>query len=576
LAKEDIELNDFTLTYFPKDRDVVVFSYGNIYQTETNFKIAIILKSIDSDIPEYFLVYINLKELLAFPIGIRIKNQERTNKFAGTRTDIRIDARAKEIEKKLLFQIPQLNQYIENSIVPDKINKFNCKFHIKGQWYYILKDEFTSKNIYIPHYEVARRFYFTSPSMTRQILSAALEEKSSVLKGLYKNIEDIDLDTKEIVLTQNANTNDAENIYRFATNVDSFNAWHQIRRNLTASAIKIREQKQVSGIRSTGNEMKLKVDFPVKEVIDIHARVKVLPDGSLLVLKILEEDTSYNFERLFVKIERKNKPDEPVGVINKDKSDKNNLSGRITTEKPIIDKSPVDVEVELEERERKLGLEGKEVIKTVVKVDSDSDVTESSEESEDKDVDLSSEDAESNGDENTASSNVNGEDNEQDEDDKDYLTLEDFKNMLFSCAQENKEFSYRIAIDDYLPQKPEEDKDKRRKWRKSKLVDNETKRKYLAINITFEKRNFTIIEIQRDSLVKGLSSLIIYDKDNSRIDDNLIYLIAKNFVYENGRWLKNFGTIYFEKNFLEHPKGENRDSLNDWYKRLILKIKKKS
>jgi|GEM_PF-920012 len=571
----ELELNDFTLTYFPKDRDVVVFSYGNIYQTETNFKIAIILKSIDSDIPEYFLVYINLKEIIAFSIGTLIKNQERTNKSAGTKADIRIDARDKEIEKKLLFQIPQLNQYIEDSIVPDKINKFNSKFHIKGQWYYILRDEFSGKNIYIPHYEVARRFYFTSPSMTRQILSAALEEKSSVLKGLYKNIEDIDLDTKEIVLTQNANTIDAENIYRFATNVDSFNAWHQIRRNLTASAIKIKEQKEVAGFSSTGNEMKLKVDFPVKEVIDIHARVKVLPDGSLLVLKILEEDTSYNFERLFVKIERKNKSDEPVGVINKEKSDKNNLSGKITTEKPIINKSPVEVEIELEERERKLGLEGKEVIKTVVKIESDSDVVENNEESEDKDVDLSSEDAESDGNENTTSSNVNvdGENNEQDEDDKDYLTLEDFKNMLFSCAQENKEFSYRITIDDYLPQKPEEDKDKRRKWRKAKLVDNETKRKYLAINITFEKRNFTIIEIQRDSLVKGLSSLIIYDRDNSKIDDNLIYLIAKNFVYENGRWLKDFGTLYFEKDFLEHPKGENSDGLNDWYKRLVKKLK---
>lgn len=228
-----------------------------------------------------------------------------------------------------------------------------------------------------------------------------------------------------------------------------------------------------------------------------------------------------------------------------------------------------------EERERKLGLEGKEIIKTVVKVDSDNDVIENNEESEDKDVDLSSEDAESNGDENTASSNVNVDDenNKQDEDDKDYLTLEDFKNMLFSCAQENKEFSYTIVIEDYLPQKPEDDKDKRRKWRKAKLVDNETKRKYLAINITFEKRNFTIIEIQRDSLVKGLSSLIVYDKDNSKIDNNLIYLIAKNFVYENGRWLKNFGTMYFEKDFLEHPKGENRDSLKDWYERLVKRMK---
>ena len=39
----DLELEEFSLTYFPKDKRVVVFSYGNIYQQETNFKLALIL-----------------------------------------------------------------------------------------------------------------------------------------------------------------------------------------------------------------------------------------------------------------------------------------------------------------------------------------------------------------------------------------------------------------------------------------------------------------------------------------------------------------------------------------------------
>lgn len=384
---------------------------------------------------------------------------------------------------------------------------------------------------------------------------------------MYKNIENIDLDTKEIVLTQNANTNDAENIYRFATNQYAFNSWHQIRRNLTASAISIKEQKETKGFTSTGNEMKLNVDFPVNEIIDMHVRVKELPDGSLLVLKILEEDTSYDFERLFIKIERKDRPDEPAGVINKEKIDKENLSGKITDNTPFTGRDTVDIEVKLEDREKKLGLEGKEIIRTVVKVDSDEDITTDGEESEDKDVDLSSEDAENGGDDNTASSNTNAEDDDEDkqeEDDTDYLTLEDFKSMLFSCAQENKEFNYTILVDVYLPQKPKEDKDKRRKWRKAKLVDDKTKRKYLGINITYKKKNLTIIEIQRDTLVKGLSSLIIFNKDNETFDEELISLIGKNFVYENGRWLKGFRVLSFKKNFLGHPKGENRDSLKDW------------
>jgi hypothetical protein len=56
----DLELDEFLLTYFPKDKKVMVYSYGNIYQQETNFKIALILKEmVDNAEPEYFLRYIN-------------------------------------------------------------------------------------------------------------------------------------------------------------------------------------------------------------------------------------------------------------------------------------------------------------------------------------------------------------------------------------------------------------------------------------------------------------------------------------------------------------------------------------
>ena len=113
----DLELNDLTLTYFPKDRKVVVFSYGNIYQTETNYKIALVLRSMDiSDKQEYFLVYINLKDVLAFPIGSVIDNQERTSMYAGEKQLFQIDVFNKKPESKLLYQIPQLNKFIEDCI----------------------------------------------------------------------------------------------------------------------------------------------------------------------------------------------------------------------------------------------------------------------------------------------------------------------------------------------------------------------------------------------------------------------------------------------------------------------------
>ena len=356
----DLELNDLTLTYFPKDRKVVVFSYGNIYQTETNYKIALVLRSMDiSDKQEYFLVYINLKDVLAFPIGSVIDNQERTSMYAGEKQLFQIDVFNKKPESKLLYQIPQLNKFIEDYELPKKIGNYNAGFHVKGQWYYVLTDQYTNRTIYIPHYEIARRFYFTSPSMIRQILAGSLEEKSDNLKGLYKSIEDIDPDTKEIVLTQNANRRDAENIYRFATNEESLHAWHQVRRNLSASAIKNRIQKEEKGFTVTNDEMKLSVDFPVKEIIDINARVRELDDGSLLVLKILKEDTSYDFEKLFIKIERHDNKEEPIGVINKQRTNKQNLSGYHTNKRPNVKRHQVEVGVDAEEPEERVGLRDK-------------------------------------------------------------------------------------------------------------------------------------------------------------------------------------------------------------------------
>jgi hypothetical protein len=122
------------------------------------------------------------------------------------------------IESKIMLEISKLKEELVKPTFPEKIGNFNSKFHVQGQYYFILKDENTNKNVYIPHYEVARWFYFTTPSMTKQILSASLNEESSMLKGLYKNIIHINSKFKEITLTQNANTKDAANIFRYVTN----------------------------------------------------------------------------------------------------------------------------------------------------------------------------------------------------------------------------------------------------------------------------------------------------------------------------------------------------------------------
>ncbi|MGG7074527.1 hypothetical protein U5B43_09830 [Campylobacter sp. 9BO] len=47
---ESIDLQDLELSGLPKNKKLIVFSYGSIYQYQTNFKIAIILKELYKDL----------------------------------------------------------------------------------------------------------------------------------------------------------------------------------------------------------------------------------------------------------------------------------------------------------------------------------------------------------------------------------------------------------------------------------------------------------------------------------------------------------------------------------------------
>jgi hypothetical protein len=565
----DLQLEEFLLTYFPKNKKIVVFSYGNIYQQETNFKIALILKELDVLNPQYFLVYINLKDMAIFPIGTIVDKQKKVNEYEGLKVNLLLDL--EKVESKTLFEIPELKKQLVTSTFPNKINNFSSKYHIQGQYYFILKDENTDKKVYISHYEVARWFYFTTPSMTKQILSASLRDDSSIIQGLYKNINHIDSDLKEITLTQNANTNDAANIFRYATDKFSNNSWYQVRRNLTASAQEIRLDKEQKGYSSNSNEMKLKVDFPIKQTISLNARVKVLNDGSFFVLKFINEDSSYDFETLFIKIERKNKPDEPIGIIKKTKTSKTKISKQITNNTPNKEFLGIRINNQMEDLEERLDLKTKKIERKIEYIDEQEFIQSEKDYEGDNEIELSTDDSEAGTDSNTGELTI--ENQEQDNKTiKEYLTLDDFKSMLFECSKENKEFFFCIQMEDYLPQKSENDRGNRRKWKKAKLIDGKTKRKFLAVVINYKNKNFILIEIERDLLVDGLSTLIIWDEDNSIIDDFIISSIVKNFVYENGRWLKNYEDFIFNKDFLEHPKDENKNRLRNWYKRLLEKI----
>jgi hypothetical protein len=317
--------------------------------------------------------------------------------------------------------------------------------------------------------------------------------------------------------------------------------------------------------------MKLKVDFPIKQTISLNARVKVLNDGSFFVLKFINEDSSYDFETLFIKIERKNKPDEPIGIIKKTKTSKTKISKQITNNTPNKEFLGIRINNQMEDLEERLDLKTKKIERKIEYIDEQEFIQSEKDYEGDNEIELSTDDSEAGTDSNTGELTI--ENQEQDNKTiKEYLTLDDFKSMLFECSKENKEFFFCIQMEDYLPQKSENDRGNRRKWKKAKLIDGKTKRKFLAVVINYKNKNFILIEIERDLLVDGLSTLIIWDEDNSIIDDFIISSIVKNFVYENGRWLKNYEDFIFNKDFLEHPKDENKNRLRNWYKRLLEKI----
>lgn len=69
-----------------------------------------------------------------------------------------------------------------------------------------------------------------------------------------------------------------------------------------------------------------------------------------------------------------------------------------------------------------------------------------------------------------------------------------------------------------MPQKPP-GKKSRKKWLKSKLSDNTTLRKYIYAHITIDTKNYYLIEVEKDSLVEGLSTLILHDVYNEIISE---------------------------------------------------------
>ncbi|MFA7570001.1 MAG: hypothetical protein WCY75_01990 [Sulfurimonadaceae bacterium] len=90
---------------------------------------------------------------------------------------------------------------------------------------------------------------------------------------------------------------------------------------------------------------------------------------------------------------------------------------------------------------------------------------------------------------------------------------------------------------------------------------------YVLKNLGFSIKSANVVHINNE-----------YERGESLELDKLFKIVdvtseVQNLQSNIPSILKDFGTIYFEKDFFEHPKGENKGSLKEWHKRLIKVIK---
>ena len=121
--------------------------------------------------------------------------------------------------------------------------------------------------------------------------------------------------------------------------------------------------------------------------------------------------------------------------------------------------------------------------------------------------------------------------------------IEYFKDMVFLittvCEEEDETTEINITLSNemLMPRKDKNDKS-RKKWLKSTLADNKTARKYIFVHINIDGTNYCAIEVEKDSELENLSTLLLRWEKNEVVSDSVIHSIIVNFLDNNG-WAKN-------------------------------------
>jgi len=564
--------SNLTLDGIPNGNYELIW-YNNInrYKNQSqDYFISFVIRNLDTKNLE--IIYRNIKEIPAIPLGSIIENKRFTGKVIGE-------------EYTRVINIPEHNEYTRIkqqgiSVYTSEIyfnyqeqhtistNNKTYKLLDRSQEQTLLEYKDIDGNIILfPSYVIAQYFYCRTASMIKQLMASNLKY-SDAIKGLYKDTTIDEEGNATITLLPGAKGTDGAEIFRFAKQQYANNMFHRVYQDLAASSQKIKTALKKKNFTPQYNTAVLSAFFPFYGSTHIRFRGKILSDNRILVLEIIAEDSNYPFESLTIYREHKKFNDKLVQIGKVQNKFKAKVTEFMSNKNP--NHSYEDVEVKSKPREDgRIGLRDKEIDYKSLDVDEEAESYKTAEKV-DQSVDISSNEAEYSGNLETAQANT--ETGATEEPDDWHTTerpgLEDFLLMLQEAQIINDDFEYTVNDQLMCPQKPSNDRS-RKKWLKALMSDNQTPRAYSYTNVELNNRYACVIDVERDSRVEGLSVLIIAMHDNTPISDSLIEKIMTDFVRESGTWLKKITPNSFNYKKIKHPANITEESIRKWATRLL-------
>lgn len=513
---------------FHTDKKIKLIMHGDIYQYQSEFYINGIFKEVDDDI--YHISYLPLKTLSAFPLGSIFLNKQITgDNVLQNIFDVRIHLNMKWTGFNKISSIESLEKVFNR--IPDVISGYQGqRKRILDQYVATYTDQLSGRKLYIPHYEIARWFYFRSSSLARQVLAINLE-------GLYYEAKYLDPlnNIAELYMKHGSSNGDAAEVFRFAKDGFANAMFQNFGLDLSASKIS-KEDTKYDG------KMRLKANFPVYGNINLKIKGFSIGDA-VFVYQIIEEDSRYPFDELTVFRYGANKKEEKEAVIVKEKPNIDEMDKAVSKEVPNSGYENITTVNNVLPEEVRRGLDDKKVrFPPLLDPSEDNDsITEHIIQVSGIDIGLSIADASKSGDSSLVhTSFVQKTVTEDEQFTARENNLNVFRRMVFELididrkAKEPLRPSVKILMHENLPRKPKDYKG-RAKWEKSNL-SNGNPRQYMVAQVSIKNQEFYLIDIEKNDKEDAVAIRVVYRQRES-LHQSILHKIARDFVQHNGKWI---------------------------------------